>query len=97
MFDLQLLALQADLTRVSSFKFGAQSNGSFPLSGVSKAWHSASHHGNVPSAILEFNTINTYRTDRMTYLLEKLKNTMEGGSSLLDKSVVMWGVGDGRP
>jgi hypothetical protein len=46
MFDLQILALQADLTRVSSFKFGAQSNGSFPESGVSKAWHSASHHGN---------------------------------------------------
>jgi len=97
MFDLQLLALQADLTRVSSFKFGAQSNGSFPESGVSKAWHSASHHGNVPSAILEFNTINAYRTDRMTYLLEKLKNTMEGGSSLLDKSVVMWGSAMGDP
>ena len=97
MFDLQILALQADLTRVSSFKFGAQSNGSFPESGVSKAWHSASHHGNVPTAIMEFNTINTYRTDRMTYLLERLKNTMEGDASLLDKTAIVWGSAMGDP
>ena len=97
MFDLQVLALQADLTRVSTFKFGAQSNGTFPESGVNKAWHPSSHHGNVPSAILEFNTINSYRVGRMTYFLEKMKNTMEGGASLLDKSAVIWGSAMGDP
>jgi hypothetical protein len=97
MFDLQVLALQADLTRVSSFKYGAQSNGTFPESGVNKAWHSASHHGNVPNAILEFNTINAYRIGRMTYFLEKMKSTMEGEASLLDKSVIMWGSAMGDP
>jgi hypothetical protein len=97
MFDLQVLALQADLTRVSSFKYGAQSNGTFPESGINKAWHSASHHGNVPNAILEFNTINAYRVGRMTYFLEKMKSTMEGDASLLDKSVVMWGSAMGDP
>jgi hypothetical protein len=97
MFDLQILALQADLTRVSSFKYGAQSNGTFPESGVNKAWHSASHHGNVPTAILEFNTINTYRIGRMSYFLDKMKSTMEGEASLLDKSLVMWGSAMGDP
>jgi hypothetical protein len=82
---------------VSSFKFGAQSNGSFPESGVNKAWHSASHHGNVPNAILEFNTINTYRTSKMAYLFDKMANTVEAGSNLLDKSVVMWGSAMGDP
>ena len=97
MFDLQVIALQADLTRVSSFKFGAQSNGTFPESGVNKAWHSASHHGNVPNAILEFNTINQYRLSKMAYLLEKMKNTVEGDASLLDKSVIAWGSAMGDP
>ena len=97
MFDLQVVALQADLTRVSTFKFGAQSNGSFPESGINKAWHSASHHGNVPNAILEFNTINTYRTSKMAYLFDKMINTVEAGSNLLDKSVVMWGSAMGDP
>src|SRR5690606_36842410 len=97
MFDLQVIALQTDLTRVSSFKYGAQSNGTFPESGINKAWHSASHHGNVPNAILEFNTINAYRIGRMEYLLEKMKNTMEGDGSLLDKTVIMWGSAMGDP
>jgi hypothetical protein len=97
MFDLQVLALQADITRVITFKYTARSNASFPASGVSKDWHNASHHGNLPQAIMEFNTINTWRLSQMTYLLEKLKTTMEGSSSLLDKSVVVWGSAMGDP
>ena len=97
MFDLQVLALQADITRAITFKYTARSNASFPASGVSKDWHNASHHGNLPQAIMEFNTINTWRLSQMTYLLEKLKTTMEGGSSLLDKSVVVWGSAMGDP
>jgi hypothetical protein len=98
MFDLQLLALQADLTRVITFKIGYDlSNKTFPESGTSKSFHGASHHGNVPGAILEFNTINTYRLGQMTYLLDKLKSSMEGDASLLDKSVIVWGSAMGDP
>ena len=97
MFDLQVLALQADLTRTITFKFGGMSNASYPGSGVNKAWHPTSHHGNVPSAMLEFNTINTYRLGRLTYFLEKMKNTMEGGASLLDKTAIVWGSAMGDP
>lgn len=98
MFDLQVLALQADLTRVVTFKIGYDlSNKTFPESGTNKSFHGASHHGNVPAAILEFHKINTYRLGQMTYLLEKLKNTMEAGGSLLDKSVIVWGSPMGDP
>ena len=97
MFDLQVLALQADITRVSTFKFGSQSNAVFPDSGVSKSWHTASHHGNISGNIVEFNDINRYRLSNLTYLLEKLKNTVEGDGSLLDKTVVIWGSAMGDP
>ena len=99
MFDLQVVALQADLTRVITFKPGAdRSSMNFPESGTDKPWHSASHHGNTPEGIMDYNKINTYRMSRMTYLLDKLKNTMEGGSSLLDKTAIVWGssMGDGN-
>jgi hypothetical protein len=99
MFDLQLLALQADITRVITFKPGAdRSNMTFPESGTDKPWHSASHHGNTPEGIMDFNKINTYRLGRMTYLLDKLKNTMEGESNLLDKTAIVYGsaMGDGN-
>ena len=98
MFDLQVLALQSDITRVSTLKFtGRTLSSSFPESGVSKDWHNASHHGNLAQNIMDFNTINTWRMGQMTYLLERMRNTMEAGASLLDKSVVLWGSSMGDP
>jgi hypothetical protein len=98
MFDLQVLALQADLTRVITFKTGFDlQNSTFPDSGTSKSFHASSHHGNVPAAIMEFNVINTYRLGQMAYFLEKMKNTMEGEASLLDKTAIIWGSPMGDP
>jgi hypothetical protein len=92
MFDLQVLAIQTDMTRVISFKTGRDSeNRVFPESGSDKPFHPASHHGGREEAILEFNKICQYRVGMLPYLLEKLQNTMDGDRSLLDKSVVMWG------
>ena len=92
MFDLQLLALQADLTRVITFKTGFdQSNRTFPESGTTKSVHGASHHGNVPEDIMDFNRINTYRLGQLAYFIEKMRDTMEGESSLLDKTAIIWG------
>ncbi len=98
MFDLQLVALQGDLTRAITFKTGFDlSNLSMPESGTNKSFHSLSHHGNQPASIMEINMINTYRLGRMAYFLEKLKNTMEGGASLLDKTAIVWGSPMGDP
>jgi hypothetical protein len=98
MFDLQVLALQGDLTRVITFISGVdQENRTHPESGTSKSWHGASHHGNVPASILDYNLINTYRTAQMAYLLEKLKNTQEADGNLLDKTAIIWGSSMGDP
>ena len=98
MFDLQVLALQADLTRVITFKTGFDlQNSTFPDSGTNKSFHGASHHGNVHGAIREFNVINTYRLSQMAYFLERMKSTMEGDASLLDKTAIIWGSPMGDP
>ena len=92
MFDLQVLALQTDLTRVITFKTGFdQSNRTFPQSGTGKSFHGASHHGNVPADIMDFNKINTYRLGQLAYFLERMRDTSEGDASLLDKTVIIWG------
>ncbi|HSF15688.1 MAG TPA: DUF1552 domain-containing protein [Vicinamibacteria bacterium] len=92
MFDLQVLALEADMTRVLSFKLGRDSqNRVFPESGSDKPFHPASHHGNKEENILEFNKICKYRMSMLPYFLERLSSTMEGDSSLLDKSMILWG------
>ena len=98
MFDLQVLALQADLTRSITMIVGVDQEGrSHPESGTNASWHGASHHGNVPAAVLDFNKINTYRLSQFTYFLDKMKNTMDGDASLLDKSAIVWGSAMGDP
>ena len=92
MFDIQVLALESDLTRVISFKTGRDAdNRVFPESGSSGAFHSASHHGGAEARVMDFNKICRYRTGQITYLLDKLKSTMDGDKNLLEKTMVMWG------
>jgi hypothetical protein len=92
MFDLQVLALQTDMTRVIAFKTGRDAeNRVFPESGSSQPFHPASHHGGTEPRVMEYNKICKYRVSQMAYFLEKMKNTMDGDASLLDKTMVIWG------
>ncbi len=92
MFDLQVLALQTDMTRVIAFKTGRDAqNRVFPESGSNQPFHPASHHGNREDRIMEFNKICRYRVGQLAYFLDKMKNTMDGDASLLDKTLVIWG------
>jgi hypothetical protein len=87
MFDLQVLALETDMTRVISFKTGRDAqNRVFPESGSDQPFHPASHHGNREDRIMEFNKICKYRVGQLSYFLEKMKETMDGEQSLLDKT-----------
>jgi hypothetical protein len=92
MFDLQVLAFETNMTRVISFKLGRDAqNRVFPESGSDKPFHPASHHGDKHENIIEFNKICKYRMTMLPYFLEKMKSTMEGEASLLDKTLIVWG------
>jgi hypothetical protein len=92
MFDLQVLAFETDMTRVVSFKTGRDaSNRTLPESGSDRGFHPASHHGDDEKGIMEFNKICQYRVGQMDYFLERLQNTPDGDSSLLDQTMIVWG------
>lgn len=92
MFDLQVLAFAADITRVSAFKMSQDtSNRIFPESGVKAPFHTLSHHGERPAAIAEFAKLNRYHVASAAYFLERLKNTADGDGTLLDHSLVLYG------
>jgi hypothetical protein len=77
---------------VFSFKLGRDaSNRTYPESGFKGAFHSSSHHGEREERIVDFQTINTYHVSMIPYFLEKLKNTPEGDSNLLENTLVMYG------
>ncbi len=92
MFDLQVLALETDMTRIITFKTGRDSqNRVFPECESNQPFHPASHHGNREDRILEFNKICKFRVAQLPYFLDKLKSSMDGDQNLLEKTVVMWG------
>jgi len=92
MFDLQLQAFVSDTTRVFSFKFGRDGSGRvYPASGIDTGFHNASHHGATEARIREFGEVNKFHVSVLPYFLEKLKTTMEGEASLLDKTLIMYG------
>jgi hypothetical protein len=92
MFDLQALAFAADITRVFSFKLGRDGSARvYPESGVKLPFHPASHHGERENSIMQFAQINRHHVGLVPYFLEKLKNLQEGDSSLLDKTLMIYG------
>ncbi len=94
MMDLQVLALQSDLTRVISFMLAKeQSPRPYPQIGVPEAHHPLSHHNNVPELIEKMSKINRYHTQLFSQYLAKLKAVPDGDGSLLDHMTILYGAG----
>jgi hypothetical protein len=98
MFDLQVLALQGDVTRVITFQLAREtSNRTYTEIGVSDPHHPLTHHGNDPEKIARMAKINAFHVSLFAYFLEKLKSTPEGDGSLLDHALYLYGSGMGNP
>jgi len=98
MFDLQVLALQADLTRVITFQLAREtSTRTYPHIGVPEPHHPISHHTNDPEKFAKLAKINAHHVSLFAYLLERLKQTPDGDGSLLDHSMYLLGSGMGNP
>lgn len=98
MIDLQVLALQADVTRVCSFMIGRElSNRTYPEAGVPDSHHMLSHHGGDPEKIAKLARINRVHMQHFAYYLERMKATADGEGSLLDSTMVLAGSSFGEP
>jgi hypothetical protein len=98
MFDLQVLALQGDVTRVITFQLAREtSNRTYPEIGVPDPHHPLSHHGNDPEKIARMAKINEFHVSLFAEFLAKLKATPEGNGTLLDHSLYLYGSGIGNP
>jgi Protein of unknown function (DUF1552) len=98
MFDLQVLALQGDVTRVITFQLAREtSTRTYPEIGVPDPHHPTTHHNNDPEKVAKVAKINAFHVSLFAYFLEKLKATPDGNGSLLDHSVYLYGSGMGNP
>ena len=94
LFDLQILAFRADITRISTLMLAHElSNATFPATNIRDGFHNLSHHSNVRANMDKFAELNAYHHSMFAYFLEKLKATPDGNGSLLDHSLVLYGSG----
>jgi len=94
MFDLQVLAFQSDITRITTLMFAGERSGrSYPQAGVPDAHHSVSHHDNSPEKLAKVAKIDTFHVQQVAYFLGKLRDTPDGEGTLLDNSMLLYGAG----
>lgn len=96
MADLQILAIQQDVTRVSTFSLGVeQSRRTYTEIGIPEEHHGLTHHAGNPEKIAKVCQIDNYCVEQFAYFLDKMKAVNEGDNTLLDNSMVLLGNGNG--
>lgn len=99
MFDLQAIAFQSDLTRVSTMMLGREGSVRvYPEIGVPDPHHPLTHHRNNEDFIEKVTKINEHHVELFSYFLERLKGLNDGDGSLLDHSTILYGgaISDGN-
>src|SRR6267142_338285 len=92
MFDLQAIAFQADLTRVSTMMLGREGSvRTYPEIGVPDPHHPLTHHRGHPDFIEKVTRINCFHVELFAGFVERLKATPDGDGSLLDHSAILYG------
>ena len=94
MLDLQVLAFQADLTRVITFMMSREvSPRTYPELGIPDPHHGLSHHQNRPEQMAKLAKLNRHHIEQIAYFMEKLAGTPDGDGSLLDQVLIQYGSG----
>jgi hypothetical protein len=94
MLDLQVLAFQGDVTRISTFMFANDSsNKNYPQIGVTDGHHDLSHHGRDEAKQEKIAKINRFHMEQFAYLVEKLQSIPEGNGTMLDHVMLCYGSG----
>jgi hypothetical protein len=98
MIDLQVLAMQADLTRVGTFMLAREASGrSYPEIGVPDGHHPTSHHGGDPDKYARLTKINTLHMEQVAYYMKRMTETKDGDGTLLDSTIVIAGASMADP
>lgn len=98
MFDLQWLALRADITRVFTFMMGREVNSrTFTEIGVAEPHHGLSHHRDDPKQLEKLAKVNVYHASLFSSFVERLSSAPDGDGTLLDHSLVLYGAGLSNP
>lgn len=90
MMEISYLAFVTDATRVISFEWAREAGGYAP---GGQNHHELSHHGGDPGMLKQLGQVDRDYLARLARFMDFLKATEEGGQSLLDSTMVVYGSG----
>jgi len=94
MFDLIVLALRTDMTRVVTYMNGSEGNGlAIPEIGITQSRHQLSHHGGDPEVLARLAKSDAFLMQQFAHFLDRLRAEREDGEPLLDRTMVLFGSG----
>jgi hypothetical protein len=92
LMDLQVIAFQSDITRVSTLMYARELSGAvYPETSIRDPFHNLSHHSNDRNNMDRFAILNLYHMAKFAYFVDKLKETKDGDGTLLDHALVLYG------
>jgi hypothetical protein len=93
-YDLMVLALRTDMTRVITCMTGSESHGlAIPEIGIVQTRHELSHHNGDPEQMRRLTQTDTFLVEQFSYFLDQLKTHRDDDGTLLDTTQVLWGSG----
>jgi hypothetical protein len=94
MYDLIVLTLRTDMTRVVTYMSGSEGNGlAIPEIGIPQTRHELSHHNGDPEQMARLSKSDAFITQQFSYFLDQLQGIQDGDESLLDRTMVLFGSG----
>jgi len=94
MYDIIVLALRTDMTRVATYMSGSESTGlAIPEIGITQSRHQLSHHGGDPTVLARLTASDVFLMQQFSYFLDRLEAVKDGEDSLLDRTMVLTGSG----
>jgi hypothetical protein len=94
MYDLIVLTLRTDMTRVVTYMSGSESNGlAIPEIGIPQTRHELSHHNGDPEQMARLSRSDAFITEQFSYFLDQLNAIKDGDDTLLDRTMVLFGSG----
>src|SRR6185295_11214900 len=92
LFDLAIVAYQADITRVISYIMVAEgTNQTYNHIGVPDSFHPLSHHANDLERINKLVKVQSWHMERFAAFLKRMSETPDGDGTLLDHSIFLYG------
>lgn len=93
-YDLMVMALRTDSTRVITCGIGSEAQGgAIPDIGILQQRHGLSHHNGDPEQLRRLTEADTFLVRQFSYFLDQLKEHKDSDTPLLDTTQVLWGSG----